>query len=63
MRYSINWSADRTSFHLVLEAQNDEEDEILRDLYFAGSFLALGETGKGRAELVLATSPVDHRRR
>jgi hypothetical protein len=57
MRYSIKRSADDpTHFQLVLEAQNNEEDDILRSLSLTGSILALGETKRGRAELVLGTS-------
>ena len=57
MRYSIKRSAgDPTKFQLVLEAQNNEEDEALRSLYLGGSIIALGETRKERAELVLGTT-------
>lgn len=57
MRYSIKRSADDpTRFQLVLEAENNEEDEALRSLSLTGRILALGETNRGRAELVLGTS-------
>lgn len=62
MKSTVKRSADSTTFQLVLEAQNDQEDEDLRDLYLQGSILALGETSRGRAELVLATQ-VEPRRR
>ena len=57
MRYSIKRSADDpTQFQLVLEGQNDEEDEALHSLYMGGSIIALGETSKGHAELVLGAT-------
>lgn len=62
MRSTVKRSADGDTFQLVLEAQNDEEDEDLRDLYLQGSIQALGETSQGRAQLVLATQ-VEPRRR
>lgn len=62
MRYSIKRGADDT-IQLVLEAQNDEEDGVLRDLYVNGRIMGLGETKGERAELLLATSPPDHRMR
>jgi len=58
MRYSIKRSADDpTQFQLVLEAQNNEEDEVLHSLYLGGSIIALGQTRKEHYELVLGTSP------
>ena len=57
MRYTIKRSPDApTHFHLVLEAQNAEEDEALRSLYLGGSIIALGETDKGKAQLILGTT-------
>lgn len=60
MKYSIKRGLDDT-VQIILEAQNDNEDEVLRELYLNGRIMALGETDGGRAELVLATSPPDHR--
>jgi hypothetical protein len=54
MKYRINRSADDpTQFQLVLEATTQEEDEVFRSLYPSGGIIALGETTKGKAELVL----------
>ena len=58
MRYSIKRSAnDPAQFQLVLNAENNEEDEALRSLYLGGSIIALGETRKEMAQLILGTTP------
>lgn len=57
MRYMIKRSSnDPTKFQLVLTAENNEEDEVLRELAHTGSIIALGETNRGKAELVLGVS-------
>jgi len=57
MRYTVKRSPDGSGqLQLILEAENKEEDEILESLYHGGSIIALGETKKGHAELVLGTS-------
>ena len=57
MRYTIKRSSnDPTRFQLVLTAENNEEDEVLRSLAHTGSIISLGETKRGKAELVLCVS-------
>lgn len=57
MKYSTKRSADGTQVQLVLEAQSNEEDEILRLIYHNGGIMALGETNRGRVELILGNMP------
>ena len=61
MKYFIKRTPDEEVYQLILEGQNSEEDEVLYALYLNGSIIALGQTEKGHYELVLRTSPADHR--
>jgi len=61
MKYYIKRTPDEEVYQLVLEGQNNEEDEVLYDLYINGNIVGLGQTEKQHYELVLRTSPADHR--
>ena len=49
--------AGGTDFQVIMEAQNNDEDAIVQQLYTQGSIIAMGETGAGHRQLILSTSP------
>lgn len=47
---------------LKISADNDQESQVLLDLYNIGGLLALGKDKKERNELILGTLPAPRRR-
>lgn len=61
MRFQVIRSADGREVQIRISPQNDEESDILLDMYNRGGILALGYDKNGRHELILGTSPPERR--
>lgn len=61
MKFSVKRSADGTEVQIRISPSNNEESQILYDMYNRGGILALGTDSKGRYELILGTHPPERR--
>jgi len=52
-------STDGTQYQLTVEAQNNDEDDVIRALYDQGAIQALGQTRKEHYQLILSTRVPD----
>lgn len=43
------------NYEIIVEAQNDDEDAIIENVYLTGSMMALGETQQGHKQVILTT--------
>lgn len=46
---------DGANYEVIIEAQNDEEDAILHDIYATGQLMALGQTPREHVQIILTT--------
>lgn len=52
-------STDGTQYQLTVEAQNNDEDDVIRTLYDQGAIQALGQTRQEHYQLILSTRVPD----
>lgn len=57
MKFRVTRSADGTEVQIRISPVNNEESQVLFDMYNRGGILALGTDKKGRYELILGTHP------
>ena len=55
MKFSVKHNADGTEVQIRISPSDNEESQVLYDMYNRGGILALGQDSKGRYELILGT--------
>lgn len=55
MKVSWKQSADATQWQITVEAQNNEEDAILEEMFARGEIMGMGETRQEHRQLILST--------
>jgi hypothetical protein len=46
---------DGANYEVIIEAQNNEEDAILRSIYTTGQLMAMGQTPREHVQIILTS--------